>query len=133
MFLTSESHINQHECNPTCNSVNDLFSFYFLCIFLFKQNMYGHIRDRKEIHIYVKHLTLHFCYAEAYRCHWHAMPKQTDVIDTALLLCRSIQVSYYDWQATVVRWLFIPFSKATKLTYLVVHRDAHLSYKRYKV
>ena len=44
---------------------------------------------------------------------WHsnfAIPKHTNVINTALLLCRSIQVSYYDWRATVVRWLFIPFS-----------------------
>ena len=61
--------------------------------------MHGHIRDRKEIPIYVKHLTLHFCYAEAY-----------NVIDTALLLCRNIQVSYYDWRITVVRWLLMPFS-----------------------
>ena len=88
------------------------------------------------------------------------MPKHADVIDTAFLLCRSIQVSYYDWRATVVRWLLIPFSqdflvipiknsdtsvkykrqlnlthhktRATKLTCLVVHRDAHLNYKRYK-
>ena len=45
--------------------------------------MYGHIRERKEIPNDVKLLTLHFCYAEAYRCHWHctfAMPKHTDVI-----------------------------------------------------
>ena len=35
------------------------------------------------------------------------MPKHIDVIDTALLLCRSIQVSYYDWWATVVRWLLM--------------------------
>ena len=39
------------------------------------------------------------------------MPKHSDVIDTALLLCRSIQVSYYDWRATVVRWLLMPFSQ----------------------
>ena len=31
--------------------------------------MHGHIRDRKEIPIDVKLLTLHFCYAEAYRFH----------------------------------------------------------------
>ena len=45
--------------------------------------MHGHIRDRKEIPNDVKLLTLHFCYAEAYRCHWHctfAMPKHTGVI-----------------------------------------------------
>ena len=71
------------------------------------------------------------------------MPKHTDVI--------------HDWRAIVVRWLLMPFSqdflvfpikksdmsvkykrqlnsyssqtRAIKLTYLVVHRDAHLSYK----
>ena len=45
--------------------------------------MHGHIRDRKEIPIYVKLLTLHFGYAEVYRCYWHctfAMPKHTGVI-----------------------------------------------------
>ena len=47
----------------------DLFAFHFLCIFLFKKIIHGHIRDRKEIFIYVKQLILHFCYAEAYRCH----------------------------------------------------------------
>ena len=45
--------------------------------------MYGHIRDREEIPNDGKHLTLHFYYAEIYRCYWHctfAMPKYTDVI-----------------------------------------------------
>ena len=45
--------------------------------------MHGHIRDGKEIPNDVKHLTLDFCYAEAYRCHWHctfAMSKHTDLI-----------------------------------------------------
>ena len=48
---------------------------------------------------------------------WHCtftMPKHTYVIDTALLLCRSIQVSYYDWRAIVVRWLFMPFFRIFK-------------------
>ena len=76
-------------------------------------------------------------------------------------VCDRIQVPYYDWWATVVRWLFMPFSldflvlpvkksdmsvkykrqlnlthhkqRATKITCLVVHRDSHLIYKRYKV
>ena len=39
------------------------------------------------------------------------MPKHTNVIDIALLLRLSIQVSNYDWRATVVRWLFMPFSQ----------------------
>ena len=45
--------------------------------------MHGHIRDIKEISNYVKHLTLHNSYAEAYRCHWHctlATLKHTGVI-----------------------------------------------------
>ena len=45
--------------------------------------MHGYIRDRIEIPNDVKILTLHFCYVEAYRCHWYctfAMPKHTDVI-----------------------------------------------------
>ena len=76
-------------------------------------------------------------------------------------VCDGIQVPYYDWWATVLRWLFMPFSldflvlpvkksdmsvkykrqlnlthhkqRATKITCLVVHRDSHLIYKRYKV
>ena len=76
-------------------------------------------------------------------------------------VCDGIQVSYYDWWATVVIWLFNHFSldflvlpvkksdmsvkykrqlnlthhkqRATKLTCLVVHRDSHLIYRRYTV
>ena len=58
----------KHACNHI-ESIFDLFAFSFLCIFLFMQNMHGHIRDRKEMLMYVKHLALHFYYAEAYRCH----------------------------------------------------------------
>ena len=32
--------------------------------------MHGYTRERKEIPNDVKHLTLHFCYAKAYRCHF---------------------------------------------------------------
>ena len=39
------------------------------------------------------------------------MPKHTNVIDTALLLYRSIHVSNYDWRAIVVKWLFMLFSQ----------------------
>ena len=62
----------------------DLFDFYFsLHIFLFKQIIHGHVRERKEIPNDVKHLTFQFCYAEAHKYHWHytfAMSKHTDVI-----------------------------------------------------
>ena len=48
----------------------DLFAFYFsLHVFLFKQIMNEHIRDRKEIPNYVKLLTFRFYYAEAHKCH----------------------------------------------------------------
>ena len=60
-----------------------LFSFQFLCIFLFKQIMHGHIRKRKEIPNDGKLLTFQFCYIEAHKCHWHytfAMSKHTGVI-----------------------------------------------------
>ena len=76
--------------------------------------MHGNIRDRKEISNYVNHLTL---------------PKHTDVIDIALLLCRSIQMSFYDWQATVVRRLFMPFSYDF-LVIPVKNSDMSVKYKR---
>ena len=44
--------------------------FIFFGYFYFKQIIHGHIRGRKEISNEVKHLTFHFCYAEAYRCHF---------------------------------------------------------------
>ena len=57
------------------------------------------------------------------------MPKHIDVIDTALLLCRSIQVSYYDWQATVVRWLLMSLSQDV-LVLPVKKSDTSVKYKR---
>ena len=57
------------------------------------------------------------------------MPKHKNVIDTALLLCRSIQVSYYDWQATVVRWLFMHFSQ-NFLVIPVKKSDIRVKFKR---
>ena len=57
------------------------------------------------------------------------MPEYTNVIDTALLLCRSIQVSFYDWRATVVRWLLMPFSQDF-LVLPVKKSDTSVKYKR---
>ena len=57
------------------------------------------------------------------------MPKHTNVIDTALLLCRSIQVSFYDWRVTVVRWLFMPFSQDF-LVIPVKKSDTSVKYNR---
>ena len=71
-----------HVCNLYKVFCFFLLLFFFTC-FSFKQIMHEHIRDRKEIPNYVKHLTFQFCYTETHRCHWHctfAMPKHTDVI-----------------------------------------------------
>jgi len=57
------------------------------------------------------------------------MPKHTNVIDTALLLCRSIQVSFYDWRAIVVRWLLMHFSQDF-LVLPVKKSDMSVKYKR---
>ena len=46
------------------------FSFILFAYFLFKHIMHGHIRERNKIPNDVKLLTLHFYYAEAYRCHF---------------------------------------------------------------
>ena len=78
--------------------------------------MHRHIRERKEISNDILHSNF-------------AMPKHTNVIDIALLLCRSIQVSFYDWQATVVRWLLMPFSQDF-LVIPIKKSDTSVKYKR---
>ena len=57
------------------------------------------------------------------------MAEHTNVIDTALLLCRSIQVSFYDWRATVVRWLLMHFSQDF-LVIPIKKSDTSVKYKR---
>ena len=57
------------------------------------------------------------------------MLEHTNVIDTALLLCRSIQMSFYDWWATVVRWLLMSFSQDF-LVLPVKKSDMSVKYKR---
>ena len=57
------------------------------------------------------------------------MAEHTNVIDTALLLCRSIQVSFYDWRATVVRWLLMHFSQDF-LVLPIKKSDTSVKYKR---
>ena len=78
--------------------------------------MLGHIKERKEIPHDIWHSNF-------------AMPKHTNAIDTVLLLCRNIQVSYYDWQTTVVRWLLMPFSQDF-LVLPVKKSDTSVKYKR---
>ena len=46
-----------------------------------------------------------------------------------LLLCRSIKMSFHDWRATVVRWLFLPFSQHF-LVLPVKKSDTSVKYKR---
>ena len=57
------------------------------------------------------------------------MAEHTNVIDIALLLCRSIQVSFYDWRATVVRWLLMHFSQDF-LVIPIKKNDTSVKYKR---
>ena len=57
------------------------------------------------------------------------MPKHTNVINNALLLCRSIQVSFYDWRETVVKWLLMPFSQDF-LVLPVKKSDTSVKYKK---
>ena len=112
--------------------------------------MHEHIRDREEIPNDGKHLIFQFCYAEAHKYYWHctfAMPKHTNVI---LWLtgnsCEMIIYAFFlgflvpfvkksDTSVKYKRQLNLTHHKqrATKFTCLVVHRDAHLSYKRYKI
>ena len=63
-----------HLLEDTLAIIYKAFWFFFLFLFFAyysfnKHTMHGHIRERKEISKYVKLLTLHFYYAEAYRCH----------------------------------------------------------------
>ena len=78
--------------------------------------MHEHIRERKEIPNDILYSNF-------------AMPNNTNVIDTILLICRSIQVSFYDWWVTVVRWLLMPFSQDF-LVLSVKKRDTSVKYKR---
>ena len=57
------------------------------------------------------------------------MPKHTNVIDTALLLWQNIYVSFYDWRATVMRWLLMLFSQDF-LVISVKKSDTSVKYKR---
>ena len=77
-----------HLLEDTLATIYKAFLFFLLLfslhIFYLKQIIHGHIRERKEISNDVKlfdialllcrsihiSLTLHFCYAEAYRCHF---------------------------------------------------------------
>ena len=51
------------------------------------------------------------------------------IFDILILLCLSIQVSYYDWRTTVVRGLFMSFSQDF-LVLSVKKRDTSVKYKR---
>ena len=66
--------------------------------------MLGHIRERRKYPIMLR-------------------------FNIALLLCRSIQMLFHDWWATVVRWLFMPFSY-NFLVIPVKKSDTSVKYKR---
>ena len=100
-----------HACNHF-KSIFDLFAFDFS----FKYIMHRHIRERREISNDIWHSNF-------------AMPEHTNVIDTVLLLYRSIQVSNYDWRATVVRWLLMSFSQDF-LVLPIKKSDTSVKYKR---
>ena len=51
------------------------------------------------------------------------------IFDIPILLCRSIQMSIYDWRTTVVRWLLMPFSQDF-LVLPVKKSDTSVKYKR---
>ena len=111
-----------HPITPTsprihaCNHFLKAFFIFLLLIFFFKYIIHGFIRERKEIPDDIWHSNF-------------AMPERTNVIDTAFLQCRSIHVSFYDWRATVVRWLLMPFSQDF-LVLLVKKSDTSVKYKR---
>ena len=51
------------------------------------------------------------------------------IFDIPILLCLSIQMSFYDWQAIVVRWLLMSFSQDF-LVLPVKKSDTSVKYKR---
>ena len=51
------------------------------------------------------------------------------IFDIPILLCLSIQMSFYDWRAPVVRWLLMPFSQDF-LVLSVKKSDTSIKYKR---
>ena len=105
-----------HACNHFLKHFLSFCFWFFFAYFSFKHIMHGHIRERKEIPNDIWHSNF-------------AMPKHTNIIDTALLLCRSIHVSFYDWRVTIVRWLLMHFSQDF-LVLLVKKSDTSVKYKR---
>ena len=59
--------------------------------------MHGHIRDRKEIPNYVKHLTFQFCYAEAHKCHSWLADNSDEMVICAFLLGFSSPFCQKEW------------------------------------
>ena len=105
--------------SPKIHACNHFWSFcfwFFFTYIFFKHIMHGHIRERKEIPNDIWHSNF-------------AMSKHKNFIDTTLLLCQSIHVSYYDWRATVVRWLFMSFSQ-NFLVFPVKKSDMSVKFKR---
>ena len=121
------------------------FSLHVFLLSIKMHIMHGHIRERKEMPIYVSQTSYSYC-------------ASVTLQSTAFMSCTQL---FYDERFLVVRWLFMSFSynflvlpikksdidmsdKRLTKSYkshnepqsshcLVVHEDAHLSYKRYKV
>ena len=69
----------------------------FFFSFFFKQIMHKHIRDKKEIPNYVKHLTFQLCYAEAHKCHSWLANNNGEMIIYAFLLIFSSSSRQKEW------------------------------------
>ena len=99
----------------------DSFCFlFFFAYFLFKQIMHGYVRERKEILNDVKLLTLHFCYAEAYICHFMIGRQQW----WDGYLCFSLRI-FYSFSSKRVIWVLSTRDHLTLLITNTSHK-AHL-------
>ena len=105
-----------HVCNHILKHFLSFCFWFFFAYSSFKYIIHGLIRERKEIPNDIWHFNF-------------ALSKYTNVIDITLLLCRNIQVSFYDLRVTVVRWLLMPFSQDF-LVILVKKSDTSVKYKR---
>ena len=116
-------------------SILILFAFIFFAYFLFEHIMHGNIRERRNTQL-CKPKTSQFCYAGAYRCYTWLASFSGEIVIYAFLLefsspsCQKEWLKYKEWKIT---WSYSSQTQATKLTCFVVHRDAHLSYKKYKI
>ena len=102
-----------------------LFIFYFFCIFSFVKHIINeHIRERKEIPNYVKFLTLHFFYAETYRCHFMNLIQNQYV---ALCICTDIVKNNYNYTVQII-YIFRRDSNYTQYQLTLFLNNTFLKY-----